>query len=435
MHDSKWTGFRRPRPRAVHTRSGHPQFCRRPGTVCPPSGGLGAVSTARAPAARPLVVSTDEELLDDLLRLLAAAGAEPELATAGPALRRAHRDAPLVLLGADALTGAAVRALPRRPGVVVVSGRPLPATGWAAAVEVGAERVAVLPEDEAWLLARSAAAAQVPAERGWLVAVGGSCGGAGASTVAAAVALAAAPGVLLVDADPWGARPRSPAGRRARRGAALAGARRAARAGGRRRAGGRPARGRWRARARRVPVGARAGARRGAGGRDRGGARGRPAGRGGPAALRAPGRRRRARRGRPRGPGRPGPPAGRHRRPAAGAGPGIGLVGGPPRRPSGGRRPLPGRGRRRRGPAGPGRPAARPQCRAARGTRRAARRLAAFPAGIRSPGASSTASRRGRRGERARPPRPGPRPPRPGAGAALPGGGGGARPRGGRPAR
>jgi secretion/DNA translocation related CpaE-like protein len=89
--------------------------------------------------------------------------------------------------------------------VVVVSGRPLPATGWAAAVEVGAERVAVLPEDEAWLLSRTAAAAQVPAERGWLVAVGGSCGGAGASTVAAAVALAAAPGVLLVDADPWGA--------------------------------------------------------------------------------------------------------------------------------------------------------------------------------------------------------------------------------------
>jgi secretion/DNA translocation related CpaE-like protein len=45
----------------------------------------------------------------------------------------------------------------------------------------------------------------VAADRGWLVVVGGSCGGAGASTVAAAVALAAAPGVLLVDADPWGA--------------------------------------------------------------------------------------------------------------------------------------------------------------------------------------------------------------------------------------
>jgi secretion/DNA translocation related CpaE-like protein len=160
---------------------------------------------ARSAPARPLVVSADEELLDELLRLLAAAGTEPELATGGPALRRAHRDAPLVLLGADALGGGAVRGLPRRAGVVVVSAQPLPATGWAAAVEVGAERVAVLPEDEAWLLSRSAAAARTPADRGWLVAVGGSCGGAGVSTVAAALALAAPPGVVLVDADPWGA--------------------------------------------------------------------------------------------------------------------------------------------------------------------------------------------------------------------------------------
>jgi secretion/DNA translocation related CpaE-like protein len=154
---------------------------------------------------RPLVVSADEELLDDLLRLLAAAGTEPELATGGPALRRAHRSAPLVLLGADALSGSAVRALPRRPGVVVVSGHALPAAQWAAAVEVGAERVAVLPEDEGWLLSRSAAAVRAPADRGRLIVLGGSCGGAGTSTVAAAVALAAAPGVVLVDADPWGA--------------------------------------------------------------------------------------------------------------------------------------------------------------------------------------------------------------------------------------
>jgi secretion/DNA translocation related CpaE-like protein len=151
------------------------------------------------------VVSSDEELLDDLLRLLAAAGAEPELATGGPALRRAHRSAPLVLVGADALAGGAVRALPRRPGLIVVSGRELPAAEWAAAVEVGAERVAVLPADETWLLSRSAAAVRSPVDRGRLVVIGGSCGGAGASTVATAVALAAAPEVLLVDADPWGA--------------------------------------------------------------------------------------------------------------------------------------------------------------------------------------------------------------------------------------
>ena len=164
-----------------------------------------AYSRSTAPRdRRPLVVSSDEQLVDDLLRLLAAAGAEAELATGGPALRRAHRSAPLVLIGADALATSAVRALPRRAGVVVVSTAELPAADWATAVELGAERVARLPADEAWLLSRCAAAARSPVEAGWLVAGGGSCGGAGASTVATALAGAAAPGSLLVDADAGG---------------------------------------------------------------------------------------------------------------------------------------------------------------------------------------------------------------------------------------
>ncbi|SDF18002.1 helicase/secretion neighborhood CpaE-like protein [Blastococcus fimeti] len=164
-----------------------------------------AASFLSAQSLRPLVVSRDEDLLDDVLRVLAAAGAEPEIAVGGPPLRRAHRDAPLVLLGADVLGTAAVRGLGRRPGVVVVARSELPAEEWAAAVEVGAERVALLPADEAWLLSRAAAAVRVPVDRGWLLAVGGGCGGAGASTLAAALAVAAAPGVVLVDADGWGA--------------------------------------------------------------------------------------------------------------------------------------------------------------------------------------------------------------------------------------
>jgi secretion/DNA translocation related CpaE-like protein len=159
------------------------------------------VNPSHAPA-RPLVATTDGDLLDDLLRLLATAGAEAEVASGGPALRRAQREAPLVLLGADVLDSPAVRALPRRPGVVVVSGAALPPERWAAAVEVGAERVALLPDDERWLLGRLAVAVRRPVERGRLVAVSGSAGGAGASTLAAAVALAAAPGALLVDVDP-----------------------------------------------------------------------------------------------------------------------------------------------------------------------------------------------------------------------------------------
>jgi secretion/DNA translocation related CpaE-like protein len=90
--------------------------------------------------------------------------------------------------------------------VVVAVGEP-PAPVWAAAVEQGAERVAVLPADEGWLVSRVASALRRPVDRGRLAVVGGSCGGAGVSTLAAALALTAAPGgdgVLLVDTDGWG---------------------------------------------------------------------------------------------------------------------------------------------------------------------------------------------------------------------------------------
>jgi secretion/DNA translocation related CpaE-like protein len=154
-------------------------------------------------------VCADPGLLDDLLRLLAAAGTTGELATGGGALRRAHREAPVVLVGGDVLTSSPVRALPRRPGLlVVVSGEPDPEV-WPAAVELGAERVVVLPREETWLVERVGAAVRAPARPGWLAVVGGACGGAGASTLATALALAAraATGtdVLLVDGDGWGA--------------------------------------------------------------------------------------------------------------------------------------------------------------------------------------------------------------------------------------
>jgi secretion/DNA translocation related CpaE-like protein len=91
--------------------------------------------------------------------------------------------------------------------LVLVTDADPPAADWAAAVELGAERVAVLPADEAWLLSRAARAALRPVERGRLAVVSGSCGGAGTSTLAATLALAAASrseGALLVDADPYG---------------------------------------------------------------------------------------------------------------------------------------------------------------------------------------------------------------------------------------
>jgi secretion/DNA translocation related CpaE-like protein len=152
----------------------------------------------------PLVVSADEALVDDLLHLLAAAGTIPELTLGGSALRRAHRRAPLVVLGADVLGTAAVRALPRRPGVVVASRTELTGEGFEAALAVGAERVVVLPRDEGWLVERAARAVRDPVEPGALVVVSGACGGAGASTLATALALTVTGerGAVLVDGDP-----------------------------------------------------------------------------------------------------------------------------------------------------------------------------------------------------------------------------------------
>ncbi len=151
----------------------------------------------------PLVISGDDGLVDELLHLLAAAGTTPELTHGGAALRRAHRGAPLVVLGADVLGAAAVRALPRRPGVVVASREELSGEGFEAALAVGAERVVVLPRDEGWLVERAAQAVRDPVDPGPLVVVSGACGGAGASTLAAALALAV-PGeraAVLVDTD------------------------------------------------------------------------------------------------------------------------------------------------------------------------------------------------------------------------------------------
>ncbi len=93
-----------------------------------------------------------------------------------------------------------MRALPRRPGIVVATREELTGAGFEAALAVGAERVVVLPRDEGWLLERAVAAVGEPVEPGPLIAVGGCCGGAGVSTLATALALTAGRSVLL-DAD------------------------------------------------------------------------------------------------------------------------------------------------------------------------------------------------------------------------------------------
>ncbi len=61
---------------------------------------------------RPLVVTTDPGLLDDVLRLAAAAGAELEVAPDAGGARLAWRAAPVVVVGADQVDSVTAAALP-----------------------------------------------------------------------------------------------------------------------------------------------------------------------------------------------------------------------------------------------------------------------------------------------------------------------------------
>jgi secretion/DNA translocation related CpaE-like protein len=155
---------------------------------------------------RPLVVTSDPDLLDDLLRLAHEAGAVVDVSPDPASARRWYGGAPLVLVGID-VAAACVRAgLPRRPGLVLVgrrseSGPP----DWPVADELGADHLAVLPAAEPWLVDRMTRASRTGHAQ--VVAVLGGRGGAGASVLAAGLAVTAARAdlrTLLVDADPLG---------------------------------------------------------------------------------------------------------------------------------------------------------------------------------------------------------------------------------------
>ncbi|MFI8926891.1 septum site-determining protein Ssd [Streptomyces sp. NPDC053474] len=156
----------------------------------------------------PLIVTEDADLLDDLLRLCAAAGARPEVHHGVPE-REGGRDtwasAPLVLVGDDAVDR--VRGAARRRGVVLVGRDQDDSDVWRRAVEIGAEQVLVLPDGEQWLVDRIADVAEGVGRPALTLGVIGGRGGAGASTLACALAVTAARArrrTMLIDADPLG---------------------------------------------------------------------------------------------------------------------------------------------------------------------------------------------------------------------------------------
>lgn len=165
---------------------------------------------ATAPPDRPLIVTADPDLLDDLLHITADVGRLADVAPDPPAARHWYPRAPLVLVGIDVAAGCLRARLPRRAGVVLV-GRHDAAEPpqWTVADDLGAEYVAALPAAESWLRRRLTELDSPDPSGGeaHVVAVLGGRGGAGATVLAAGLAVTGARQglrTLLIDADPFG---------------------------------------------------------------------------------------------------------------------------------------------------------------------------------------------------------------------------------------
>jgi Mrp family chromosome partitioning ATPase len=114
---------------------------------------------------RPLLVTADPLLLDELVRIAASVDVLLDVAADVAAARLRYESAPLVLVGVD-LGPACVRAgLPRRRDLVVV-GRHAGAAPpeWAVADQLAAQHIAALPAAEPWLASRLAMATRSSAQ-------------------------------------------------------------------------------------------------------------------------------------------------------------------------------------------------------------------------------------------------------------------------------
>jgi secretion/DNA translocation related CpaE-like protein len=154
----------------------------------------------------PMFVTDDEALLDELLRLAAAAGVTPEVARDGVGGLRGWSAASLVLVGADQARAMARTSPPRREKVHVVAWGRVPDDLFRAAVAVGAESVAAFPGSEAWLVEELTDLGDQRTGRGLTLGVVGGSGGVGATTFACALGqMAARSGqAVVIDLDPLG---------------------------------------------------------------------------------------------------------------------------------------------------------------------------------------------------------------------------------------
>lgn len=159
------------------------------------------------PVRRPLVVTEDQSLLDELIRLAASQGLNVDTVADAVAATPFWSGAPLVLVSADAAAAWPATRLPRRSGVLLVCRGEAEPSMWRHAVDMGAKQVLALPDAEADVVRSFGDVADDTDEPGKTVAVIGGRGGAGATVLAVALAIMAASSghsTLIADLDPFG---------------------------------------------------------------------------------------------------------------------------------------------------------------------------------------------------------------------------------------
>ena len=156
--------------------------------------------------APPQVVTADPALRDELQRLAAAAGVAPTVVSDPGAALRSWARAPVVLVGGDLAAALADLGPERRDGVHVVTWGSTDSSLFRCGLALGAENVAELPRSEGWVVETLTDLGEVARPRGLVVGVVGGSGGAGASTLAAALGQVAARAgdSVVVDCDPFG---------------------------------------------------------------------------------------------------------------------------------------------------------------------------------------------------------------------------------------
>ena len=156
--------------------------------------------------ASPLIVTRDDALLDELLRLAAAAGVTPEVFSDAARALRGWMTAPIVFVGLDQAGEFARIRPPRRQRVFVVGLGRAPDEMFRTALEMGAEDLITLPRSDDWLVEAMTDLQDPSPAAGLTLGVIGGSGGAGATTFGCALGqLAARNGQsVVIDTDPLG---------------------------------------------------------------------------------------------------------------------------------------------------------------------------------------------------------------------------------------